>query len=117
MQGRISDGGVFKNTSVYEKFLRNTLNLPLPAALLGRTIQSPYVFVADNAFHWMNMFWFHSLDITLKTHSNAFSDCTARRIVENVFGILCAIFRVLHTKIHLNTRQGYNRHIGCSLPP
>lgn len=46
-QGRISDGGVFKNTLLYKKLLNNTLGIPDDASLPGRTKQVPYVFVAD----------------------------------------------------------------------
>jgi hypothetical protein len=32
-QGRISDGGVFKNTNMYNKLERKTLNIPAPSIL------------------------------------------------------------------------------------
>lgn len=34
-QGRISDGGIFKNCSLYKKLVRNNLNFPEPEALDG----------------------------------------------------------------------------------
>jgi hypothetical protein len=49
-QGRISDGGVFRNTSVYRKLMNNSLHLPQDTQLPGRTKEIPYVFVADDAF-------------------------------------------------------------------
>lgn len=49
-QGRISDGGVFKNTSFYKKHEKNELNFPKNEPLPGRTISLPYVLVADDAF-------------------------------------------------------------------
>lgn len=48
--GRISDGGVFKNCNIYQKFEQNKLDVPKPAPLPGTTIISPYVLVADDAF-------------------------------------------------------------------
>lgn len=42
-QGRISDGGVFQNTALYQKLSENQLMLP-PADPM------PYVFVGDDAF-------------------------------------------------------------------
>ena len=38
-QGRISDGGVFRNTEFYRKLENNDLYLPQDEALPGRTIQ------------------------------------------------------------------------------
>ncbi|VVC26241.1 Harbinger transposase-derived nuclease domain [Cinara cedri] len=49
-QGRISDGGVFKNTSFYEKFEKNELNLPENEPLPGCTLSLHYVLVSDDAF-------------------------------------------------------------------
>jgi hypothetical protein len=49
-QGRISDGGVFRNTEFYRKLENNKLYLPQDAALPGRTIPVPYTLVADDTF-------------------------------------------------------------------
>lgn len=48
-QGRISDGGVFRNTSLFKNLEQNNLNLPNPDVLDGRSKPVPYVFVADEA--------------------------------------------------------------------
>jgi len=47
-QCRISDNGVFKYTSLYEKTEQGKLNLPADEALPGRTNPVPFVFVADD---------------------------------------------------------------------
>lgn len=49
-QGRISDGGVFKNTSLWVTLEKNQLILPLDAQLSNQNEIVPYVFVGDNAF-------------------------------------------------------------------
>ena len=49
-QGRISDGGVFRNTEFYTKLENDGLYLPQDEALPGRTILVPYAPVADDAF-------------------------------------------------------------------
>ena len=59
-QGRISDGGVFRNSSFYEKMVNNSLNLPPPTTPPKLYIESweplenddvvPFLSVADNAF-------------------------------------------------------------------
>lgn len=49
-QGRISDGGVFKYTSLYDKLEKQRLKLPLDQPLVEGRIPVPYVLVADDAF-------------------------------------------------------------------
>lgn len=48
--GRISDGGVFRNTLLWQKICSNSLNLPTPSPLPGSDKNMPYVFIADGAF-------------------------------------------------------------------
>jgi len=48
--GRISDGGVLKNTIFYEKLEKNLLNIPQPDRIRNSDINVPYVFVVDDAF-------------------------------------------------------------------
>lgn len=43
-QGRISDGGIFRNTVLWDMICSNTLNLPAPRPLPGSNIDIPYVF-------------------------------------------------------------------------
>lgn len=49
-QGRISDGGVFKNTFFYMKLEKNELTLPENEPLPSRTLSLPYVLLADDTF-------------------------------------------------------------------
>nr|CAI5825158.1 unnamed protein product [Callosobruchus analis] len=49
-QGRMSDGGVYKNTSFHKALQESQLNIPMPESLPGREKLTPYVFVADDAF-------------------------------------------------------------------
>ena len=48
--GRISDGGVFRESSLFSAFQNNKLDLPPPEVLPGCTIPMPYIIVADEAF-------------------------------------------------------------------
>lgn len=48
--GRVSDGGVMKNTIFWRKLSENQLNVPNSRALPGTEKQFPYVFVGDEAF-------------------------------------------------------------------
>lgn len=101
--GRISDGGVLKNTKFYEKLVSGSLNIPKPAKIEPSERTLPYVFVGDDAF---------SLGPNLLKpfpHTNVGKEKTifnyrlsrARRIIENVFGILAARFRIFHTDIQV----------------
>lgn len=49
-QGRISDGGVFNQSSISKKNSDNSINLPPPSSLPGCEIDLPYVFLCDGAF-------------------------------------------------------------------
>ena len=46
-QGRISDGGVFKNTEFYARMKRNELNLPNPFPLEGTPVSHEEIEVVD----------------------------------------------------------------------
>ena len=48
--GRISDGGVFKNSSLGIALEMKPLNLPSPEPLPGRLDPIPFFIVADDAF-------------------------------------------------------------------
>ena len=96
--GRVSDGGVIRNTRFYEKLLAGTLKIPnVPDGSL------PYVFVADEAFalrpDLLKPFSQKELNYERRIFNYRLS--RARRIIENVFGILAARFRIFHTEINL----------------
>nr|XP_034837881.1 uncharacterized protein LOC117994110 [Maniola hyperantus] len=48
--GRISDGGVLKNTMFFQKLDNNLLCIPTDTVVANSTRKLPYVFVADDAF-------------------------------------------------------------------
>ncbi|XP_060855552.1 putative nuclease HARBI1 [Metopolophium dirhodum] len=50
-QGRISDGGVFKNTTLYKKLENRVLNIPNPCVLqIPYAVKVPYMILGDKAF-------------------------------------------------------------------
>ncbi|KAJ8914051.1 hypothetical protein NQ315_017570 [Exocentrus adspersus] len=98
-QGRISDGGVFKNTTLYRKLETNSLNIPPPCALQPPyLINVPYVILADKAFA-MNHYTIKPFEGNPDKGSIErifnYRLSRARRVVENAFGILSSVFRVL----------------------
>ncbi|KDR16524.1 hypothetical protein L798_09960, partial [Zootermopsis nevadensis] len=97
--GRVSDGGVL------QKLQNNLLNIPRESEVRNGLRKLPYVFVADAASPLRT-------DMLKKPDRQSDLDCIekkiysyrmsrARRIVENVFGILTARFRIFHTAINV----------------
>nr|CAH7762571.1 unnamed protein product [Callosobruchus chinensis] len=115
-KGRISDGGIFKNTALYANIQRENLNLPQPYPFPGRSKPMPHVIVADDAF---------ALDLNLMKsypgqHAKGSKErvlnyrlSRARRTVENVFGILSAVFRVLRKPILLTPQKAQIITLTC----
>lgn len=102
--GRISDGGVFNRCSLANSIESDALNLPNSTPLPNRDEPVPYVIVADDAFalkpYLLKPYPFRNLIASQRVFNYRLS--RARRIVENVFGILAARFRVLGKPIALH---------------
>jgi hypothetical protein len=94
--GRISDGGIFANTPIYDKLENNHLQVPPEEPLQGRVKHIPYMIVGDDAFplkpYLMKPYPNRNLGITQRVFNYRLS--RVRRIVENVFGILTSRFSV-----------------------
>ena len=113
-QGSISDGGVFRNSSLNAAIQDRSLNLPQPKPLPYNNDPSwygnqcidpvPFVFVGDDAFpldeHIMKPYPQRNLDERKRIFNYRLS--RLRRISENVFGIWVSRFRVFTTKILLS---------------
>lgn len=107
-QGRISDGGVFKHTSLYRKLMEDSLHLPMDKLLPEINKNMPYVFVADDAFPLTKRIMKPYSGIHEKgTMQRKFNYhlSRARRVVENVFGIVSAVFRVLRKPMLLEPEK------------
>lgn len=98
--GRVSDGGAIENTKFYEKLANDQLHIPP----LNNENELPYVFVGDEAFALRTDFLkpFNQRELTFERKIFNYRLSRARRIVENVFGILASRFRIFHTAINLN---------------
>lgn len=97
-QGRISDAGVFANTEFKQFLGQCKLNLPSEMPLEGRQKQIPHVFVADDAFPLQQNIMKPYPGIQGKCTKKRIFNCRlsrARRVVENAFGIMSAVFRIL----------------------
>lgn len=111
-QGRISDGGVLRNTVFYQALESDRLNIPGPRPLPANDLMIsedwnpvlPHYFVGDDAFsltpHIMKPYPKRGLSEEQRIFNYRLS--RARRVSENAFGILSAKFRVFHTTLCVN---------------
>lgn len=101
--GRISDGGVIENTNFYTKLQNGGLKIPPPCSTKQSRRALPFVFIGDEAFalreDFLKPFSEKQLNHDRRIFNYRLSRC--RRIVENVFGILVARFRIFHTAINM----------------
>lgn len=92
-QGRLSDGGIFRNSSIGQGFQQRCFDLPMPDHIPALNFELPYVLIGDEAFA-LNTYMMRpyprsgSLNRTQKIFNYRLS--RARRIVETSFGILAA---------------------------
>lgn len=92
--GRISDGGVIKNTAFGKAIYENSLFIPPPTQLPNSSKVLPYVFVGDNAFQMQENLLkpYSGIDLSNKESILNYRLSRTRRIVENVLGILVSRF-------------------------
>ena len=95
--GRISDGGVFSNSSLFDKLEKKTIPILCAEPLPGRNMPVPYCLVGDDAFamksYLLKPYPYRDQPAPNRIFNYRLS--RARRTVENSFGILANRFRVL----------------------
>jgi len=95
--GSESDAGIFARSAFAKRIEEKSLQMPLNGKLGSNEAEVPYVIVGDEAFPlkpWlMRPFPGRGLDLHKKIFNYRLS--RARRIVENVFGIWAARWRIL----------------------
>lgn len=103
-KGKSSDSGVFQETAFYKALTENQLNWPDPEPIQESGPSMPFVLVGDSAFaltdNMMKPYPGNHEAGTMKRVFN-YRLSRARRIVENVFGILSVVFRVFRAPIAL----------------
>lgn len=108
-QGRISDGGVFKNSKLYSMIENRELNLPISNPLPSRNKSMPYIILGDSAFalteNVMKPFpgQTHARGSLERVFNYRLS--RARRVVENVFGIMAQVFLVFKRPLLLEPKK------------
>lgn len=118
-QGRISDGGVFRNSTPYQKIYGENSTLPR-ATRIGnyKDLPLPYVFVADDAFGLTTRLLkpypgIHKKGSFQRIFNYRLSRC--RMVVEDAFGILASIFRILRKPMLLQPEKATLITLTCVL--
>ncbi|XP_071581133.1 uncharacterized protein [Temnothorax nylanderi] len=100
--GRQSDGGIFKHSLLGQKLEANTMDLPAPKPLWENGPDLPYVIVADEAFPLTPyLLRPYSGKDGLSTEQRIYNYrlSRARRMIENLFGILASQWRIFRRPI------------------
>lgn len=105
--GRVSDGGIWRQTSIYNRLVAGELGIPNPVQLPGTNDFVPFVFIGDEAFPLMEhlMKPYPQSNITHDQKIFNYRLCRARRVVENVFGILVSRFRIFLQPIAIDIEK------------
>lgn len=113
--GRVSDGGVFSNTTFYKKLVKKDLCIPEPDNLPSNNVKMPYVFVGDDAFPLMEnlMKPFSKRNLSKKEIIYNSRVLRSRRIIKNAFGILASKFSILLNQINLCPEKAITIVLAC----
>ncbi|XP_050305580.1 uncharacterized protein LOC126742819 [Anthonomus grandis grandis] len=104
--GKNSDGGIFASPNMGKALLQNSFNIPPDKSILGTNIIVPHVIVGDEAFllnkHSLRPFPGSQIknNISKKTFNYRLS--RARRLSENVFGILTQVFKIYQRRLKMS---------------
>ena len=105
--GRISDGGVLRESSLQAALDNNSLGLPPPTCLPDRSTPVPHVIVGDEGFpvraNLMKPYAAKGLDNPSRVFN--YRLLRARRVSENAFGIVVHRFRTLQVAIQLEPNK------------
>ena len=114
--GRQSDGGIFSQSKLGHCINNNLINLPDTAYIENTGFELPYVFIGDDAFSLKTnlMKPYPSTNLTTEKLICNYRFCRARRIIENAFGILTAVFRIFHRPINTNLKTTENIIKSCT---
>lgn len=113
--GRVADGGVFKNSTLFTALEENKLALPSPKPIVENGRPVSYMIVADDAFPLKEYLQkpYSQLGLTKQRRIYNYRLSRARRIVENAYGILSNRFRVFMSPIGLSPEKVEMIVIAC----
>jgi len=116
MQGRTCDGGVFLHSAFYNAFTSGVLNVRQPSVLPRNDTLVPYVLVADDAFLLTSyLIKPYTLEAPKGSPKRVFNYRLSRehRIVENAFGLLASIFRILRKPLIIKPSTAEDITLAC----
>ncbi|XP_037555254.1 uncharacterized protein LOC119431883 [Dermacentor silvarum] len=106
-EGRLSDGGTFKNSEFERALTQGDLDIPSTSLLPGCGTNAPYAFVGDEAFQirkdLLRPYPARQLDDEKRVFN--YRLIRARRCAENAFGITAARWRILLRTIPLRPKN------------
>jgi len=107
LAGSISDAGVWANTTLSQDLERGQADLPPPRVLPHSQIKCPFAFVGDEAFPLKSYMMrpYKSRGLTDGQRVFNYRLSRARRVIENVFGILAARWQIFNGLIRFGPRQ------------
>ena len=113
--GRVADGGVFKNSTLFTALEENKLGLPSPKPIQCNGPPVPYTIVADDAFPLKEYIQkpYSQAGLTKEKRIFNYRLSRARRIVENAFGILANCFCVFMSPIGLSPEKVKTVVLAC----
>lgn len=106
--GRESDAGIFNKCALGKKIRDEKFPIPPPAKIEDTNIEVPHVFLGDQAFALKsNLMTPYSQKKVKGEDQNTMAifnirHTKARRVVENAFGILNNVWRILNTPIYMS---------------
>lgn len=106
--GSLNDSGILSNTSMSKALEKNTLSIPQTRSLPNSDVIVPFSLVGDESFplkkYLMRPYARKNLVGDEQRIFN-YRLSRARRIVENAFGILVALWRVLHNPLGMKVEN------------
>ncbi|XP_065323698.1 uncharacterized protein LOC135930836 [Gordionus sp. m RMFG-2023] len=101
--GKQSDGGVFRNSSLYRELINHTLDMPAPKPFPGCNEAMPFVMVGDDAFPLSNYLMkpYPKRNLTTEEREYNMRLCHARVSVERSFGGIVKKFDILSKPIEI----------------
>lgn len=101
--GKNSDGGIFEESNMGQRFTKGLMNVPESKNLPGTNINVPHVLIGDEAFglkpYLMRPFPYRQSRTDIRKENYNTRLCRARRVVENAFGILAQKWRIFYRPI------------------
>ena len=110
--GRMNDSGVWNTSDLRRQIEDNCLNIPAPTPLPLGYIRIPYVFVGDDAFSLKSYMKKPYLQTNLTPTKRVYNyhQSRARRISENLFGIVADKWRIFQQPLNLSPEKARTIH-------